>query len=157
MVRSLLIARITTSPELRPTRSRMPRAGESGELRAAHLPNCVLHVEGRAAGPQRMVLVSDRRAENRHDAVAQDLVDRAFIGMHGIDHDLLKGIEQRTDLLSVQVLDEVGRALDIGEQDGDLFALAFDRGARAQDFLGKRRGSVEGGGRRACAPASGGG
>ncbi len=124
----------------------MPRAGESVALRSAQLRAAFLHVERRATRPERVVLVGDRRAEDRHDAVAQHLVDRALVGVHGVHHHLLERIEQRAHFFRIEVLHEVGRPLDVGEQDGHLLALAFDRGAGAQDLLGEQRGRVPGGG-----------
>jgi hypothetical protein len=114
-----------------------PRRIVRGALRSP-APYRVLHVERGATRPERMVLMGDRRAEDGHDPIAQHLVHGALIGMHGIDHDLLERIEQPAGLLRIQVPDELGRALDVGEQDGDLFALSLDRGARLQDLLGER-------------------
>jgi hypothetical protein len=86
-----------------------------------------------------MVLVGDRRTEDRHDAVTEDLIHRALVSMHGIDHDLLQRVEYRTDRLGVEVLHQVGRTLDVGKEDGDLLAFALDRSACAQDLLGELR------------------
>ena len=48
-----------------------------------------------------MILVSHRRAEQRHDAVTHDLVDRALVAMNGLHHALEHGIENQARLLRV--------------------------------------------------------
>ncbi len=45
-----------------------------------------LHGEGGVAGPERVVLKSQRRAEQRHDAVAHHLIDRAFVAVNCLHH-----------------------------------------------------------------------
>jgi hypothetical protein len=50
-------------------------------------------------------------------------------------------------LLRIDLLRERHRALHIGEQHGDLLALAFESGARGENFVGEMFGSV-GAGRR---------
>ena len=42
-----------------------------------------LHSERRITGPDSVILMRYRRAEQRHDAVAQYLVDGAFVAVHG--------------------------------------------------------------------------
>ena len=96
--------------------------------------------ERRVAGAHGMVLVRDRRAEQRHDAVAQDPVDRAFVAMHGVHHDAERRIQDAPRVLRIDVLDQRERAFDVGEQHRDLLALAFQGRARAQDALGQMPG-----------------
>jgi hypothetical protein len=50
------------------------------------LANEILHAQRRIAGADRMILVRQRRSEERHDAVAHYLVDRAFVAMHRVHH-----------------------------------------------------------------------
>ena len=47
-----------------------------------------LHAQRRIERPLRMVLMGDRRAEQREDAVAGRLHDVAVIAMHRVDHQL---------------------------------------------------------------------
>jgi hypothetical protein len=82
-----------------------------------------------------MVLVRDPRAEQRHDAVAQDLVDRTFVTVHRVHHHAECSVQDAPGVLRISVLDQRERTLHIGEQHGDLLALAFQSRARAQDPL----------------------
>ena len=84
-----------------------------------------------------MVLVRDRRAEQRHDAVAQDPVDRAFVAMHGIHHHAERRIQDAPRVLRVGAFDQRERALDVGEQHGDLLALALAGPRASEDALGQ--------------------
>jgi hypothetical protein len=82
-----------------------------------------------------MVLVGHGRAEERHDAVAHDLVHGPLVAMDGLHHPLEHGVEQLARLLRVPVGEELHRALEVGEEDRDLLALAFERGLRGEDLL----------------------
>ena len=73
-----------------------------------------------------MILVRDRRAEQREDAVAGRLHDVAVVAMHRVDHQLERRIDDRARLLGVEVLHQLGRALDVREQRRDGLALAFE-------------------------------
>ena len=72
-----------------------------------------------------MVLMRDRRAEQRHDPVAHNLVDRTLVAMDRGHHDADRSVEDAARLFRVGVLDQRKRTLDIGEQHGDLLALPF--------------------------------
>ena len=85
-----------------------------------------LHAESRIERALRMVLVRDRRAEQREDAVAGALHDVAVVAADRVDHQLERRIDDRARLFGIEVLFEFGRALDIGEQRGDRLALAFE-------------------------------
>ena len=86
----------------------------------------LLHAQRRVAGAHRVVLVGERRAEQRHDAVAHDLVHGALVAMHGLHHPLEHGIEELARLLGIAVGEQLHRALEVGEEHGDLLALAFE-------------------------------
>ena len=77
-----------------------------------------------------MILVRDRRAEQRHDAVAGVLVDDALEAMHAVGEDLEEAVHDRAPLLRIELLGQLHRALHVGEQHGDLLALAFEGGLR---------------------------
>ena len=96
--------------------------------------------ERRVAGAHGMVLVRDRGAEQRHDAITQDPVDRAFVAMHGVHHDAERRVQDAPRVLRIDVLDQRERAFDVGEQHRDLLALALQRRARAQDAFGQMSG-----------------
>ena len=72
-----------------------------------------------------MILVGERRAKQRHDAVAHHLVHRALVAVHGLHHALEHGVEELARLLGVAVGEQLHRALEVGEEHGDLLALAF--------------------------------
>jgi hypothetical protein len=75
-----------------------------------------------------MVFVRDGRAEQREDAVAGRLHDVAVVTAHRVDHQLQRGIENRARFFGIEVLFQLGRSLDVGEQRGHPLALAFERG-----------------------------
>src|SRR6185369_4175029 len=85
----------------------------------------------------RMVLMRDRRAEKRHDAVAGVLVDAAFVAMHAGRQQLEELVHDPVPGLGIDGLGERHRLLDVGEQHRDLLAFALDDSALAQDLLGE--------------------
>ena len=89
----------------------------------------VLHPQRSVARADRVILVGQRRAEERHDAVAHDLVDRALVAVDSLHHAFEHGIEELPRLLGVAVGQQFHGALEVGEQHRDLLALAFEGGA----------------------------
>ena len=87
----------------------------------------VAQMQRRVAGALRVVLVRDRRAEQRHDAVAGVLVDRALEAVHAVGEDREEALQDPVPLLGVELLGQLHRALHVGEQHRDLLALAFER------------------------------
>ena len=154
------MARTTTPPELRPMRicTSIPcvAAGPryTGDRR--------LHGERRIARPHRVVFMGDRRPKQRHDPIAHDLIDGAFIAVHGRHHVLQDGVENRPGVFGVALGQQLHGAFEIRKQHGHLLALAFEGGAGGEDLVGQvwwrvgerrlRRwckGCGDGGGRRA--------
>jgi hypothetical protein len=88
-------------------------------------PDLLLHPEGGIAGAHRVVLVGDGGAEKRHDAVAHDLVHGALVAVHGFHHQVEDRIQELPRFFGVAVGEQLHGALEVGEQDGDLLALAF--------------------------------
>jgi hypothetical protein len=115
-------------------------------LRAPELlripPDGVLHAQRRVTRAHRVVLVGQRRAEQRHDAVAHHLVHRALVPMNGLHHPLEDGIEDLARVLGVPLGEQLHGALEVGEEYGDLLALAFERRPRREDPLGEMLGRV---------------
>ncbi len=97
----------------------------------------LLHAKRRVTGAHRVVFVGERRAEERHDAVAHDLVHRALVAVHRLHHPLQHGIQQAPGFLRILVGQELHRPLEIGEEHRDLLALAFQRVPGGQDLLGE--------------------
>ena len=87
--------------------------------------------------------MGERRAEERHDAVAHHLVDRALVVMDGVHHQREDGIEKLARLFRIAVGEQLHRALQIGEENRDLLTLAFERGLRGEDLLGEVPGGVD--------------
>jgi len=96
-----------------------------------------LHGQGRIAGPRRMVFMGKRRPKQRHDAVAHDLVHGPLVAVHGGHHAFQDGIEEPLGFLGITLGEQFHRALEVGKQDGDLLALAFEGAARGENLLGK--------------------
>ena len=87
-----------------------------------------------------MVLVGHGRAEERHDPVAHDLVDGALVAVDGLHHPLEDRIEELPGLLGVAVGQQLHRALEVGEEDRDLLALAFEGAFEVRIFSARWRG-----------------
>src|SRR5262245_19389144 len=94
-----------------------------------------LHAQCRIACPYRVVLVSDRRTKQRHDAVTCHLIHGTLIVMNRFHHQLEDGIEKLAGLFWIKVGDQFRRSLEIGEQDGHLLSLSLERAAGVQDLL----------------------
>ena len=96
-----------------------------------------LHGEYGIARPHSMILTRDRCPEQRHDAVPHDLVDRALVLMDGRHHALQHRVEEVAGLLRVAVGQQLHQGLQVGEQDGDLLALACQGGAGRENLFGQ--------------------
>ena len=84
-----------------------------------------------------MVFVRDRRTEQRHDAVAGELVDEALEALDTVREDLKKAVHDPRPLFRVHLFRHLHRALDVGEQHRHLLAFAFEGGTRGQDLVGQ--------------------
>ena len=91
-------------------------------------PQLFQHPQRRIQRALSMILVRERRAEHRENAVAGALHDVAVVAAHRVDHQLERGVDNRARLFGIEVLLELSRALDVGEQRGDRLALAVGRG-----------------------------
>jgi hypothetical protein len=91
-------------------------------------PDGFLHPQGGVARPHRVILVSQRRAKQRHDPVAHHLVDGALVAVDGFHHVLEHGVEEPARLLWIAVGQQLHRALQVGEEHRHLLALALERG-----------------------------
>ena len=101
-----------------------------------------LHGQGRIAGAQGVIFVSNGGAKQGHDAVAQHLVDRAFKTVHGVHHALQGGVEELLGRFGVETPDQLRGVFDVGKQYRDLLALAFQGTAGHENLLGQVRGRV---------------
>jgi hypothetical protein len=82
-----------------------------------------------------VVLVGDRRPEQRHDAIARVLVDRPLIAVDPLRQDLEEAIHQAVPLLGVHLLGQLHRALDVRKQHRHLLALALEGGLGLEDLV----------------------
>jgi hypothetical protein len=92
-------------------------------------PKLPLEVQRRIAGTLCVVFVRDRRAEQRHDAVTSVLVDRALETVNSLGEDREEAIHDLVPLLGIDSLREIHRPLHVGEEHGDLLALALEGAA----------------------------
>jgi hypothetical protein len=76
-----------------------------------------------------MVLVSDRCAEERHDAVARVLVDRPLEAMDAFGEDLEEALHDAVPVFGIDRLREIHRALEVGEKHRHLLPLALEGAA----------------------------
>src|SRR5437773_4830320 len=98
-------------------------------------PEIARQLERGRAGALGVVLVGDRGAEERHDAVAGVLVDRPLVAVDAVREDPEEAIEEAMPLLGIDALGELHRARDISEEDGDRLALALERALGGEDLL----------------------
>jgi hypothetical protein len=91
--------------------------------RLVDLPHRVLHAEPGADRPLGVVLVRHRRAEDRHDVVADVLVDGPAVALDLLAEPHERSVDERLHVLGVHPLGDRGVAGQVGEQDGHLAAL----------------------------------
>src|SRR5262249_21908894 len=99
----------------------------------------VTQMKRRVAGALRVILVGDRRTEECHGAVPDELVDEAFEALDAVAEEEEEALHDLRPRLGVEVLCQLHRALHVDEEDADLLALALDRGFRLADLLGEER------------------
>ena len=76
-------------------------------------------VERGADGALGVVLVRGRRAPDRHDRVADELLDRAAVAVDHLARQVEVARQGLADVLGVALLGERREADEVGEQDGD--------------------------------------
>jgi hypothetical protein len=77
-----------------------------------------------------MILVGDGCTEQRKNAVPGRLHNVALVAMDRVDHQLERGIDNGTRLFWVELLHQLHRALDVGEESGNRFAFTVADDAR---------------------------
>ena len=113
----------------------------------------VLDRERRAERALGVVLVRDRRAEERHHPVAEELVDRPLVAVDRAQDHLEGAVHDRVDVLGVELLGHRGEARHVREHHGDDLALALDGALGGEDLLGEVLGGVGLRGREAAGTA----
>ena len=81
-------------------------------------------------------------AEQGHNAVTHELVDGALVVVDGLDHPIEDRVEELARFLWVAVGEQFHETLEVGEQDGHLLALPFQRRLGDEDLFGEVRGRV---------------
>jgi hypothetical protein len=121
-------------------------AGDAELVRVA--AQRVAQVQRRVAGALGVVLVRDRRPEERHDAVAGVLIHRALEAVDAVGEHLKEAVHGAVPLLGIELLGELHRALHVGKQYRHLLALALEGRAGGQDLLDEVTRRVRNGRRR---------
>src|SRR5207253_3759463 len=103
-----------------------------------------LDAERRVDGAARAVLVRDRRAEERHDAVTRVLVDRALEAMYLGRDPLEAAVDDPVHLFGVELLGQARESRQISEEHRDLAALALQRRARLENLVRQMLRRVDG-------------
>jgi hypothetical protein len=103
--------------------ARLDAGGHAG----AHFGHALPNVDGRPYCPFGIVLVGDRRPEERQDAVAQVAVEVAASGQHGIGHDAQDSVQVFRRGLGIHPGRARDRRTEIGEEDGQQSRLAWRR------------------------------
>jgi hypothetical protein len=94
-----------------------------------------LHREPRHHGATRRVLERERGAEQRHHAVAGELVDDPLELVHLGEQRLHAALHPAVQILGIDALADRSEADRVGEQHRHDLALAFDRRALAKDAV----------------------
>src|SRR5207249_9837536 len=76
-------------------------------------------------------------SRQRHDAIAHYLVDRPLVPVNGAHHQPEHEIKTLARILRVALSEQLHRALEVGEEDRDLCALALKGGLGRKDLLGE--------------------
>jgi hypothetical protein len=80
------------------------------------------HLDRRAHGPQRIVLVRGGDAEHRHHRVADELLDRAPVAFEHLTQRGVVALHRRPVGLRIEALAERRRSGEVAEEDGDRLA-----------------------------------
>ena len=91
-------------------------------------------LDRRVTGHDGMIVVRVRRTKKRDQPVAAFLADNAAVAANGGAHRDQGRLKPRNRLLGVQFRDQVGRALQIGTEDGEVLPLAGDTAAGFRDL-----------------------
>ena len=95
-------------------------------------------------GPLRVILVCRRRAEHRHDGVADELLDHAAVPVDDLARDVEVAGEQLAHVLGVTGLGQAREADQVGEEDRDEAPLRDVRRREIAVVRRRRRGDAVG-------------
>ena len=123
-------------PRIEPYADREVETLGAAEL-APVAPERFAEMQRRMACALRMILVRDRRAEERHDPIAGELVDGALEAVDALREDAEEAVEDAMPCLWIDLFGQIHRALHVGEQDRHLLPLAMECAAVGEDLLGQ--------------------
>src|SRR5262249_37655433 len=95
--------------------------------------HCVLHSQRGIACAHRVVLVGDGGAEEGHNTVPANLVDRTFVMVNRLHHSHDDRVEDLAGLLKIAVREQLHGTLEVGEKNRDLLALTLERALRGEN------------------------
>ena len=128
----------TTGPLFKATRA--PKPGSPSAARPRSDGETLLDLDGGAHGPQGVVRLGHGCAEEGHDAVADELVERAAGTEDGLHREVQEGVDRLGHPLGRRVLGEGREAHEVGEEHGSLGGLEAPRPvALAQHLLDDAR------------------
>src|SRR4030095_6359980 len=78
-----------------------------------------------------------RSRAGRRPPPTPHLLESALVTMDALHHPFEHRVEDLSRLLGITVGEQLHRALEVGEQDGDLLALALERGLGREDLFGE--------------------
>ena len=102
----------------------------------------LLHRECGKRGAACVVLVGDRGAEEGHEAVAEELVDRALVAVDLGEGEGEEAVDDPVIFLRASLRRQLGRADDVAEEDAHLFPFALDRAADRENLVTQMAGRV---------------
>ena len=94
------------------------------------------------AGALGVILVRDRRAEERHDAFAGEFVDETLAALDAVGEEAEEALHDLRPRFGIELFRQLHRSLHVGEEHGHLLALAFEGGLRLPDLLGEVLGGL---------------
>ena len=101
-------------------------------MRAGEIGHALAQLRGRAQGAQHIIVVRNWGAEQRHDCIADMLIDRATVPFHDLVRSGEITVKQRMQEFIRQVARQGGKAAEIGEQDRDRPPLRIESGRRSR-------------------------
>jgi len=84
-----------------------------------------------------MILVSERRAEQRHDPISHHLVYGALVTVDRFHQMFEYWVKELSRLFRIAVGEQLHRSLEVGEKDCHLLALTLEGALRSQDLIGE--------------------
>ena len=100
-------------------------------------PERLGQMQRRVAGAARMILVGERRAKERHDPVAGELVHRTLESVHPLRKDGEEAVHDPVPLFRIDLRRQLHGTLHVDEEHRHLLALALEGAARGEDPLGE--------------------